>query len=61
MCADYESKVAELPKLGYEYELLYMSQHVQPVFVLCEEGLKWYEIDDMEDLRYAEANIIKYL
>lgn len=61
MCADYGQKVAQQPKLGYEYELLYMSQHVQPVYVLCEEGLKWYEIDDIDDLRFAEENIIQYL
>jgi 2-aminoethylphosphonate-pyruvate transaminase len=61
MCVDYESKVAELPKLGYEYQLLHMSKEIQPVFVLCEEGLKWYEIDDVDDLRFAEENIIQYL
>ena len=38
-----------------------MSKAVQPVFVLCEEGLKWYEIDDIDDLRFAEENIIQYL
>ena len=61
MCTDYETKLGELPKLGYEYELLHMSQEIMPVYVLCEEGLKWYEIDDMDDLRYAEENIIQYL
>lgn len=61
MCADYEKKVDELPKLGYEYQLLYMSQHISPVFVLCEEGLKWYEIDDIDDLKFAEDHIIQYL
>jgi len=61
MCADYEKKVNELPKLGYEYQLLYMSQHISPVFVLCEEGLKWYEIDDIDDLKFAEDHIIQYL
>lgn len=61
MCADYASKVEQLPKLGYEYELLHMSQELMPVYVLCEEGLKWYEIDDIDDLRFAEENIIQYL
>lgn len=61
MCADYGKKVGEQPKLGYEYQLLYMSQHIQPVYVLCEEGLKWYEIDDIDDLNFAEEHIIKYL
>jgi len=61
MCEDYAGKVAEKPKLGYEYELLSMSKEVLPVYVLCEEGLKWYEIDDVDDLSYAEKNIIQYL
>ena len=61
MCADYASKVEQQPKLGYEYELLHMSQELMPVYVLCEEGLKWYEIDDIDDLRFAEENIIRYL
>lgn len=58
MCDDYSSKVDEKPKLGYEYELLSMSQHCRPVYVLCEEGLKWYEIDDIDDLQYAEEHIV---
>lgn len=61
MCADYGQKVAELPKLGYEYQLLTMSQQIMKVYVLRVEGLKWYEIDDIDDLNYAEQNILKYL
>lgn len=61
MCADYEQKVEQQPKLGYEYELLHMSRHIQPMYVLCEEGLKWYEIDDIDDLNYAEEHVIPYL
>lgn len=58
MCQHYARKADELPKLGYEYELLAMSREVTPVFVLCEEGLKWYEIDDIDDLRYAEEHVL---
>lgn len=61
MCADYALKADSMPKLGYEYQLLYMSQHESPVYVLCEEGLKWYEIDDIDDLKFAEDHIIQYL
>lgn len=57
MCKDYEGIMDEHPKLGYEYELLRMSQNVIPLHVLKEEGLKWYEIDDEDDLRYAEKYI----
>lgn len=61
MCEDYAAKVAEKPKLGYEYELLTMSQEKMKVFVLKVDGLKWYEIDDVDDLAYAEKNILQYL
>ena len=61
MCADYALKTDRMPKLGYEYQLLHMSQHESPVYVLCEEGLKWYEIDDIDDLKFAEDHIIQYL
>ena len=59
MANDYESKIADNYKLGYEYQLLHMSQTGSPVYVLCEEELAWYEIDDEQDLEYAEKNIIK--
>lgn len=58
MCADYAAKVEQQPKLGYEYELLHMSQTTLPVYVLREEGLRWYEIDDEQDLAYAEKHIM---
>ena len=58
MCEDYAKIVEEKPKLGYEYELLSMSQCILPVFVLNVPGLLWYEIDDVEDLAYAEEHII---
>lgn len=61
MCADYAEKVEEKPKLGYEYELLSMAQEGSDVYVLNEEGLYWYEIDDPEDLAYAEKNILSHL
>lgn len=57
MCAEYEMILTEKPKLGYEYQLLYMSQHVMPMNVLKVDSLQWYEIDDIDDLRYAEDNI----
>lgn len=59
MCADYAAKVEAQPKLGYEYELLSMSQTQMPVHVLNVKGLYWYEIDDADDLAYAEENIIE--
>lgn len=61
MCEDYAGKVASEPKLGYEYELLTMSQGIMKVYVLLAEGLKWYEIDDCEDLAYAEKHILPHI
>ena len=61
MCDNYESKVDTCPKLGYEYQLLHMSKNISKVYVLKVDGLKWYEIDDPDDLDYAEKNILKYL
>lgn len=61
MCEDYAKIVEENPKLGYEYELLSMSQRISPVFVLNVPGLLWYEIDDVDDLAYAEEHIINKL
>ena len=61
MCEDYASKVEEKPKLGYEYEILSMAQSGNRVYVLNEEGLYWYEIDDPDDLAYAEKNVLPHL
>lgn len=61
MCDDYAAVADEKPKLGYEYELLSMSQRIAPVYVLNVPGLQWYEIDDNDDLAYAEQHIIPQL
>lgn len=58
LCEEYEKIVADKPKLGYEYQLLWISQHISPVYVLNSLDIKWYEIDDEDDLRYAENNNI---
>ena len=62
LCEEYEKIASDKPKLGYEYQLLWMSQHVSPVYVLNASDVKWYEIDDENDLRYAEnliSNVCK--
>ena len=61
ICSEYEKIIAEKPKLGYEYQLLWMSQNRCPVYVLNSSEVKWYEIDDEQDLKYAEDNIINAL
>lgn len=57
MCDDYSKIVKEKPKLGYEFELLSVSQKIKPMNVLKINGLQWYEIDDEHDLKFAEENI----
>lgn len=61
LCEEYEKIASDKPKLGYEYQLLWMSQHVSPVYVLNASDVKWYEIDDEDDLRYAEKMIAIYI
>ena len=57
MCNEYAAIVDAKPRLGYEYELLDVSQRILPMKVLCVEDLQWYEIDDENDLKFAEENI----
>ncbi len=61
MCADYAAIADEQPKLGYEYQLLHMSQTLSPVYVLNANDVSWYEIDDERDLSYAEEHVINKL
>ena len=57
MVDEYEKIVDEKPKLGYEFQLLDVSQRITPMNVLKLEDLQWYEIDDEQDLAFAEANV----
>lgn len=57
LCLEYEKIVDEKPKLGYEFQLLDVSQRITPMNVLEVDNLQWYEIDDTQDLAYAENNI----
>lgn len=61
MCDDYAALLNEQPKLGYEYQLLRMSQTTMPVYVLNAADVSWYEIDDEQDLQYAEDHIVPIL
>lgn len=58
LCSEYEKIVNEKPKLGYEFQLLDVSQRITPMNVLKVDDLQWYEIDDTHDLKFAEENII---
>ena len=54
---EYAKIVQQKPKLGYEFQLLDVSKRITPMNVLKIEGLQWYEIDDVNDLDFAEKNI----
>ena len=57
MIDEYEKVLDEKPKLGYEFQLLDISQRITPMNVLRIENLQWYEIDDEQDLNFAEKNV----
>jgi 2-aminoethylphosphonate-pyruvate transaminase len=61
MCEWYGRIWRQQPKLGYEYALLEMSKQGEKIYVLKEDNLFWYEIDDENDLSYAEKNILPNL
>ncbi len=50
LCAYYERIKHIQPKLGYEFGLLFVSRNIIPLYVYKIDGLKWYEIDDENDL-----------
>lgn len=58
LCSEYEKIVDQKPKMGYEFQLLDVSLRITPMNVLKLEDLQWYEIDDEQDLKYAEDNLI---
>ena len=57
----YDKIWRQQPKLGYEYALLEMARREEQIYVLKEERLFWYEIDDEADLLYAEKNVMPYI
>lgn len=57
MVDEYAKIVEDKPKLGYEFQLLDISQRITPMHVLKLENLQWYEIDDEQDLNFAESNV----
>lgn len=58
MVAEYNKVVAVKPKLGYEFALLDTAQRLKKMFVLDVPDLLWYEIDDPEDMKFAEEKIL---
>jgi len=58
LCSYYSDIVDEKPKLGYEFALLHLAQTYESIHVHKIPGLAWYEIDDYDDLVFAEKNIV---
>ena len=54
---EYDKIVQEKPKIGYEFQLLDVSKRIRPMNVLKVDGLQWYEIDDINDLDFAQKNV----
>lgn len=53
----FKSVKDESPKLGYESCLLHIAKTEIAIGALNIKNLKWYEIDNSDDLQYAEQNI----
>jgi choline kinase len=58
LCSYYSKIVEVKPKMGYEFALLHLAQTFEPIHVHKIPDLIWYEIDDYEDLVFAEKNIV---
>ncbi|MCL1960056.1 MAG: 2-aminoethylphosphonate--pyruvate transaminase [Spirochaetes bacterium] len=57
MCAYYEKKRAELPKLDYEHAIMACNDS-NPVFIRKVEYYAWREIDDESHLEMAQNEIL---
>ena len=49
------------PKLGYEYAMVEMAKQGEKIYLVKENHLFWYEIDDEADLLYAEKNVMPHI
>ncbi len=58
LCDYYSAIVDANPKLGYEFALLHLARTYEPINVHKIPGLVWYEIDDYDDLVFAEKNVV---
>lgn len=61
MCKEYQTNLFQKYNLGYEYQILSISQKIQPMNVIKSDKLIWYEIDDEIDLTHAEEKYSKFL
>ena len=54
----YSTIILDSPTMGYEFGILHIAQNIMLMHTLKIEGLQWYEIDDDDDLKYAENILI---
>lgn len=57
VCREFESDIKTNERSSYEPFFEKVSNNGCPIYILRLEDLKWYEIDDEADLRYAEQNV----
>ena len=57
VCDYYTPIIEEQPNLSYEPVFTELSLHTHPIYICKVDPLVWYEIDDENDLRFAEENI----
>ena len=60
MVEDYAARRDVKKKRGYEFQLEDINgagAEEEGIFVLRDDDLQWYEIDDLKDLEYAEKNV----
>ncbi len=57
MIEDFRHTRTINPKLGYEFQILKTATHKRPMQVVSVPGLQWYEIDDENDLHFAQTHV----
>jgi choline kinase len=56
----FEKNLDKKPKQGYEFVLV-EAYEKYPCYVLKLDGLFWYEIDNLEELKIAEDSVVDFL
>ena len=47
--------------MGYEFAILNIAKEFCNVNVLILHSLKWYELDDIDDLKFAENKVVSLI
>lgn len=57
VCREFESNLKQNERSSYEPFFQKVSNTACPIYILKVDDLEWYEIDDEDDLEFAEKNI----